>query len=74
MMNTLRLDSGFRVADFTTATGLPPSSLEPGIQHAVELGLLQVNDRIRTTPRGQRYLDELLQYWLPEQTADAGHA
>jgi putative oxygen-independent coproporphyrinogen III oxidase len=74
MMNTLRLDSGFRVADFTAATGLPVSSLEPGIKDAVELGLLQVNDRIRTTPRGQRYLDELLQYWLPEQTADAGHA
>jgi oxygen-independent coproporphyrinogen-3 oxidase len=74
MMNTLRLDRGFRIADFTAATGLPASSLEPGIQHALEQGLLQANDRIRTTPHGQRYLDELLQYWLPEQSADADHA
>jgi len=74
MMNALRLDRGFRVADFTAATGLPASSIEPGIQHAMEQGLLQAHDRIRTTPRGQRYLDELLQYWLPEQTVDADHA
>ncbi len=73
MMNTLRLDHGFRIADFTTATGLPASRLEPGIQHATEQGLLQANDRIQTTPHGRRYLDELLQYWVPERAADADH-
>ena len=73
MMNTLRLDRGFRVADFTAATGLPADRLEPGIQHAMEQGLLQADDRIQTTSHGQRYLDELLQYWVPEQTADADH-
>jgi hypothetical protein len=39
----------------------------------MEQGLLQARDRIRTTANGQRYLDELLQYWVPEQHTDADH-
>jgi oxygen-independent coproporphyrinogen-3 oxidase len=73
MMNALRLDCGFRIADFTAVTGLPASHLEPGLELAMEQGLLQARDRIRTTANGQRYLDELLQYWVPEQHTDADH-
>jgi oxygen-independent coproporphyrinogen-3 oxidase len=73
MMNALRLDHGFSTAEFTATTGLPAGSIEPGIHLAVEQGLLQAGDRIQTTPLGQRYLNELLQYWVPEPTADADH-
>jgi oxygen-independent coproporphyrinogen-3 oxidase len=66
-MNALRLDDGFTVAAFRAATGLPSSTIEPAVASAIESGLLVDDDsRIRTTPRGQRYLDELLQLWVPE--------
>ena len=72
-MNALRLDSGFSTGGFTAATGLPAGAIEPGIQQAIRQGLLvRDRDNILTTARGQRYLNDLLQYWVPEQTAHAG--
>jgi putative oxygen-independent coproporphyrinogen III oxidase len=69
-MNALRLDCGFSTAGFTAATGLAASSIEPGIHQAMELGLLtKKRDNFLTTARGQRYLNELLQYWVPEQAS-----
>jgi len=71
-MNALRLDGGFTAAAFRAATGLPYSTIEPTIATSLESGLLAVDDdRIHTTPRGQRYLDELLQNFVPET---ANHA
>jgi len=65
-MNALRLDDGFTKEAFTAATGLPYGAIEPGVITAVKSGTLAIeNDRIHTTPAGQRYLDELLQDWLP---------
>ncbi|MGD8619594.1 MAG: radical SAM family heme chaperone HemW [Gammaproteobacteria bacterium] len=72
-MNALRLDSGFSTAGFTAATGLPAGAIEPGIQQAIRQGLLvRDRDNILTTAHGQRYLNDLLQYWIPEQAAHAG--
>jgi putative oxygen-independent coproporphyrinogen III oxidase len=72
-MNALRLDSGFSTGGFTAATGLPAGAIEPGLQQAIRQGLLvRDRDNILTTARGQRYLNDLLQYWVPEQTAHAG--
>jgi oxygen-independent coproporphyrinogen-3 oxidase len=72
-MNALRLDSGFSTGGFTAATGLPAGAIEPGLQQAIRQGLLvRDRDNILTTARGQRYLNDLLQYWVPEQTAYAG--
>jgi len=72
-MNALRLDNGFSTAGFTAATGLPASAIEPGIQQAMQRGLLvRDRDNILATAHGQRYLNELLQYWVPEQTTHAG--
>jgi len=66
-MNALRLDDGFSAAAFSATTGLPYSTIEPGVSTAVEQGLLATDaGRIHTTPRGQRYLNELLQAWVPE--------
>jgi len=72
-MNALRLDSGFSTAGFTAATGLPAVAIEPGVQQAIRQGLLVRDlDNILATAQGQRYLNELLQYWVPEQTSHAG--
>ena len=72
-MNALRLDSGFSTGGFTAATGLPAGAIEPGLQQAIRQGLLvRDRDNILTTARGRRYLNDLLQYWVPEQTAHAG--
>jgi len=71
-MNALRLDDGFSVAAFSAATGLPYSAIEPGVTTAIEQGLLASDGgRIHTTTRGQRYLNELLQAWVPEPVNNA---
>jgi putative oxygen-independent coproporphyrinogen III oxidase len=68
-MNALRLDAGFTVDGFRAATGLPFSAAAGALHASLERGLLEQNrDVIRTTPRGQRYLDELLQYWIAEES------
>jgi putative oxygen-independent coproporphyrinogen III oxidase len=72
VMNSLRLDAGFSSAEFTAATGLPWSRIEPRLNDAIEKGWLSENNgRIHTTPKGQRYLDEFLQHWLPEPSRHA---
>jgi len=66
-MNALRLERGFSFTSFTTATGLPQATIEAIVNNGLADGLLSVkNDSIRPTPRGQRYLNELLQQWMPE--------
>ena len=71
-MNSLRLDSGFSRAAFTDATSLPCSVIETQVQTAIENEwLTENNGLIKTTAEGQRYLNELLQLWMPESP---GHA
>ena len=71
-MNVLRLDQGFSPATFTAATGLPYAAIEPIVNNVTADGLLSVKDgTIKATPRGQRYLNELLQGWMPETTHNA---
>lgn len=72
VMNALRLDAGFSMALFTATTGLPVSMIEDTANAAMDAGLLvSENDSLRTSERGQRYLNELLQYWLPETSDHA---
>jgi putative oxygen-independent coproporphyrinogen III oxidase len=67
VMNALRLDEGFTPELFTRHTGLPASALEPGLQAALESGLLErAADTLRASRRGRRYLNELLQYWMSD--------
>jgi len=69
-MNALRLDGGFSAADFTLATGLPIAAARTAIHAGTSRKLIEhTNGIIRTTARGRRYLDELLQYWLPAGSA-----
>ncbi|TAK71567.1 MAG: oxygen-independent coproporphyrinogen III oxidase-like protein [Betaproteobacteria bacterium] len=66
MMNALRLAGGFEVALFAERTGLPISALERPLQEAVRRGLI-TRDHVRIVPtrRGQRFLNDLLQLFLP---------
>lgn len=71
VMNALRLDDGFRLEQFTLHTGLPSSALQPAMQQALDAGLLlQDDDHVRPAPQGQRYLNELLQYWMHDARPD----
>jgi oxygen-independent coproporphyrinogen-3 oxidase len=71
-MNTLRLDQGFSPATFKATTGLPYTAIESIVNNSVADGLLDTgNHVIRATQKGQRYLNELLQHWMPDTTDHA---
>ncbi len=66
MMNALRLHAGVPAALFTERTGLPSSVCEAAFVQGRKLGLLETDAmRIRPTPRGQRFLNDLLELFLP---------
>ena len=66
MMNALRLAEGFEVALFAERTGLPISAVEQPLQEALQRGLI-TRDHVRIAPtkHGQRFLNDLLQLFLP---------
>ena len=66
-MNSLRLDSGFTRSSFTAATSLPYAVIETRVHTAIEHQLMtDDNNIIKVTEKGQRYLNGLLQHWMPE--------
>ncbi|ERO63025.1 radical SAM family heme chaperone HemW [Pseudomonas piscis] len=65
LMNALRLTDGVDAALFAQRTGLELASLAEGRRQAEQSGLLQVEpSRLAATPRGQLFLNDLLQYFL----------
>jgi oxygen-independent coproporphyrinogen-3 oxidase len=71
MMNALRLTAGFPVSMFRERTGLAFAALLPALRRAESLGLLQFDRRhVAPTLRGQRFLNDLLQLFLPEKARD----
>jgi len=65
LMNALRLTQGVEAQLFTDRTGLPLARLAQARRLAEQRGLLQVEpDRLVATPRGQLFLNDLLQYFL----------
>ena len=65
LLNALRLTDGFTPDLFVRTTGLPTAHLTPGLESARRAGLLGIEPkRIRPTPMGQRYLNELLQHFV----------
>ena len=66
MMNALRLTEGFPTALFTARTGLPLTDVLPQLEEAERRGLIERDAlHIRPTALGQRFLNELLQLFLP---------
>ncbi|WP_260497894.1 radical SAM family heme chaperone HemW [Pseudomonas sp. MSSRFD41] len=65
LMNALRLTDGVDAALFAQRTGLDLASLAEGRRQAEQSGLLQVEpSRLAATPRGQLFLNDLLQFFL----------
>ncbi|HEY1290777.1 MAG TPA: radical SAM family heme chaperone HemW [Burkholderiales bacterium] len=66
MLNALRLVEGFDVALFNERTGLPLSTIEKHLTETETRGLLRRDwKRIRPTERGRRFLNDLLEAFLP---------
>ena len=71
-MNTLRLEDGYSPATFTGNTGLPATAMLAACESAATDGLLEFRDeRIRCTDRGRRYLNDVLQHFMPVSGDDA---
>ena len=66
VMNHLRLRNGFSLADYSIATGLPASSLEPALSTCIEHGLLvEQQQRLFCTEKGWDFLDAVLEKFIP---------
>jgi putative oxygen-independent coproporphyrinogen III oxidase len=66
MLNALRLSRGFPAALFTERTGLALSSITRPLQAAEEKGLIERDLKvIRPSEKGRRFLNELLEMFLP---------
>ena len=69
MLNALRLCEGVEARLFTARTGLPLALLGDTIDRATARGLLDTGDgRLRATPLGLAFLDDLVQMFLPPET------
>ncbi|MEO8386275.1 MAG: oxygen-independent coproporphyrinogen III oxidase-like protein, partial [Betaproteobacteria bacterium] len=67
MMNALRLNGGFEVRLFAERAGVPLTAVLQPLDEAERRGLI-TRDHQRVTPTllGRRFLNELLQCFLPE--------
>jgi oxygen-independent coproporphyrinogen-3 oxidase len=54
------------VSDFEVRTGQTLASVSETTEKAIQLGLLEIDDCIRATERGQQYLNELLALFLTD--------
>ena len=71
-LNAMRLTGGFRPSLFQERTGLDLAVLNAPLEKAQQLGLVRVSpDRIRTTDQGRRFLDDLVQLFLADQSDEA---
>ena len=68
MLNALRLVEGFLSEQFAARCGLPLSLIEASLKVAQEKGLIVRTDQhIRPTDRGRRFLNDLVELFLPAQ-------
>ena len=73
MMNALRLNEGFATRLFEERTGVPLNMVLPALDEAERRGLIvRDHQRIAPTVRGRRFLNDLLQLFLPEAEANIG--
>jgi putative oxygen-independent coproporphyrinogen III oxidase len=69
MLNALRLMDGFPPRLFEERTGVPLAAIDRGLTEAEEKRLLERDwKRVRPTPRGQRFLNDLLALFLSDGT------
>jgi coproporphyrinogen III oxidase-like Fe-S oxidoreductase len=75
-MNALRLNGGFPVTLFEERAGMPLTTVLPALDRAERRGLItRDHERIAPTELGRRFLNDLLQIFLPAgSTAKAPRA
>jgi oxygen-independent coproporphyrinogen-3 oxidase len=67
MLNALRLSEGFLPSEFTERTGVPWSALAGPLNDARSRGLLETHHgKVRATKLGYRFLDDLIELFLPK--------
>ncbi|HVA55255.1 MAG TPA: radical SAM family heme chaperone HemW [Gammaproteobacteria bacterium] len=72
MLNRLRLYEGFSAADFESVTHIPYARVQPSLEQAQALKLMQMNEgRWQPTLTGYTYLNDLQARFLPEASAPA---
>jgi oxygen-independent coproporphyrinogen-3 oxidase len=72
MLNALRLVDGFALDLFTQRTGLPVTAITAELDRAEKDGLVErTHAHVRPTARGRRFLNELMQRFLPSQARRA---
>lgn len=65
MLNALRLNAGFQLADYSARTGLAADTLQPALGSLLGRGLLEVvKGQIRATSLGRRFLDSVIAEFL----------
>jgi len=70
MLNALRLQEGFLLAEFEQATGQPATAILPKIAGLAAKGLMsELAGRYRPTELGFRFLNELQAGFLPDENA-----
>jgi putative oxygen-independent coproporphyrinogen III oxidase len=73
MLNALRLTAGFAAAEFPARTGLQWEVIAQPLRAALARGLLERTAQgYRPTPRGLRFLNDLLLEFLPETPIKTG--
>jgi putative oxygen-independent coproporphyrinogen III oxidase len=66
VLNALRLNEGFALADFESRTGLDASAVEPGLHSALARGLVEFAEpHWRASGLGRRFLNDLQAGFLP---------
>jgi oxygen-independent coproporphyrinogen-3 oxidase len=75
MLNALRLNDGVAMDVFRTRTGLPPEAIDAPLREARANGWL-VDDpmRLEPTPLGRRFLNDLIEVFLPPAEPEHRHA
>ena len=72
MLNALRLVDGFPLDLFTQRTGLPVTAVTTELDRAEKEGLVErTHAHVRPTGRGRRFLNELMQRFLPKSAPRA---
>jgi putative oxygen-independent coproporphyrinogen III oxidase len=72
MLNALRLVDGFALELFTMRTGLPVNVVTPELDRAAAEGLVERDHaRVRPTDKGRRFLNDLMQRFLPARAPRA---
>ena len=66
VLNALRLNEGFALAEFESRTGLGASAVEPGLRQGLARGLVEfAAPRWRASGLGRRFLNDLQAGFLP---------